>query len=116
MIPTDVLFLIEEYIAAWNEPDPGIRLEILETVWHDDATYTDPVSQADNRAGLDAIIEGFREDNPDAKFIINDKIDHHHGYVRFSWMLHLPNGAEVPGMDYGEVSPDGKLIKIVRFF
>ena len=116
MIPTDILVLIEEYIAAWNEPDPGIRLELLETVWHDEGTYADPVSHAANRAGLDAIIDGFLGDNSGSKFILNDKIDYHHGYVRFYWTLYLATGAEIHGMDFGEVSTDGKLLKIVGFF
>ena len=116
MSPTDIVSLIEEYIAAWNEPDPSVRLDLLETVWHDEGAYTDPLSHATNRAGLDAIIDGFLGDNPGAKFILNDKIDHHHDHVRFYWMLRLANGAEVPGMDYGEVSSDGNLMKIVRFF
>jgi hypothetical protein len=112
----DIVSLIEEYIAAWNEPDPSVRLDLLETVWHDEGTYTDPVSHATNRAGLDAVIEGFLGDNPDAKFMIKGRIDHHHDYARFYWTLHLANSEEIPGMDYGEVSPDGKLVKIVRFF
>lgn len=116
MVPTDILTLIEEYIAAWNEPDSHIRIELLETVWDDEGIYADPVSHAMNRAGLDVIIEGFLEDNPGAKIILNEKIDHHHNYVRFSWTLHLNDGREIPGMDYGEISPDAKLIKIVGFF
>jgi len=43
-------------------------------------------------------------------------IDHHHGHVRFYWQLRLPNGADVPGMDYGEVSAEGQLVRIVGFF
>jgi hypothetical protein len=116
MTSTDILPLIEEYIAAWNEPDPSIRIELLEAVWQENGAYIDPVSHAENRAGLDAIIDGFQGDNPGAKFILNEKIDFHHGRVRFYWDLHLANGMEIPGMDYGEVSLDGKLVKIVGFF
>ena len=116
MPSTDIVSLIEEYIAAWNEPDPGVRLDLLETVWQDEGTYTDPVSHAANRAGLDAIIDGFLGDNPGAKLILNDTIDQHHGYIRFGWIIRAANSAEIPGMDFGEVSSDGKLVKVVRFF
>ena len=116
MTSIDIVSLVEEYIAAWNEPDPSVRLDLLDTVWQDEGAYTDPVSHATNRAGLDVIIEGFLGDNPGAKFTIKGNIDHHHGYIRFYWLLRLADGAEIPGMDYGEASPDGKLVKIVRFF
>jgi hypothetical protein len=31
-------------------------------------------------------------------------------------MLHYPNGIQQSGMDYGEVSPQGRLAKITGFF
>jgi hypothetical protein len=33
--------LIDTYCAAWSDPDPMRRREILERVWADGATYTD---------------------------------------------------------------------------
>ncbi len=114
--PTDVSPLIENYVAAWSEPDPTLRRKLLEAVWQEDGTYTDPISHASNRAGLDAIIARFLKDNVGAKFTLKGQPDYHHTYIRFYWTLHLANGREMPGMDYGEVSPEGKLVKIVGFF
>jgi hypothetical protein len=107
---------IEKYLAAWNEPEPAARRALLEACWSADGTYTDPRSHGANLAELDAIIAGFLSASPGAEFTLNDKIDAHHGYVRFYWTLHFANGTELPGMDYGEIAPDGKLKKIVGFF
>jgi hypothetical protein len=116
MTPADVDILIGKYIAAWSEPDPAARRALLEVVWSADGTYTDPLSHASNREELDTLIAKFLENNSGAKFTLRDKIDFHHGYVRFYWTLHLANDRVLPGMDYGEVAPDGKLSKIVGFF
>jgi Domain of unknown function (DUF3291)/SnoaL-like domain len=114
--PMTIESTLEKYVAAWSEPDAAARQSLLEAVWSADGTYTDPMSHAANRAELDAIIARFLSANPGAKFTLKDKIDSHHGHVRFFWTLHFANGTELPGMDYGELAPDGKLIKIVGFF
>ena len=116
MTSIDINTLIEDYIAAWSEPDSKTRQRLLEAVWHDEGIYTDPSSHAVNRAELDASIAKFLAGNPGAKFTLKDKIDYHHSHVRFYWTLRLANGTEIPGMDYGKVSPEGKLVKIVGFF
>jgi hypothetical protein len=113
---TDVEAMIQKYIAAWNEPDDDARKALLDAVWSHGAAYTDPQSHADNQAELDAIIAGFQAGNPGAKFTLKDPLDHHHHHVRFYWTLQLANGTIMQGMDYGEITPDGKLAKIVGFF
>src|SRR5215475_13049474 len=100
----DIDSLIKEYAAAWSEPDPVARRSLLEAVWHETGTYTDPMVHAANRVELDAIIARFLSDNPGASFSVSGKIDYHHGHVRFYWLLNFANGNEFPGMDYGEVA------------
>jgi hypothetical protein len=108
--------LITGYTSAWSEPDPQRRRAFLETVWEADGVYTDPQAYAPGRDALDAVIAGFLASTPGATFTLNGAVDHHHSHIRFYWTLRLANGHEVPGMDYGEISPDGKLSKIVGFF
>lgn len=108
--------LILGYTAAWSEPDPKKRIELLNQVWEEDGEYTDPMMHATNRSSLDRGIASFLADNPGASFSLDGNIDQHHHYVRFFWILQLYNGSQVKGMDYGEISPNGKLRKIVGFF
>jgi hypothetical protein len=108
--------LIEGYLAAWKEPKATKRRKLLDRVWEENGEYTDPLMHAPNRERLEAYIERFLADNPGASFSIQGKIEHHNHYLHFFWSLRLPNGSQVAGMDYGEVSPAGKLKKIVGFF
>jgi hypothetical protein len=108
--------LIKNYTAAWSEPDAVSRQSLLEAVWEQAGTYTDPLSRAADRAELHALIGKFLADYPGAVFSLKGKVDAHHAHVRFYWTLHMSNGEALEGMDYGEVSPQGKLVKIVGFF
>ena len=116
MTTNEITVLVANYVAAWSEPDPASRQRLLEIVWDDKGTYTDPMSSATGRSELDALIAHFLGASPGAKFIVNGKIDRHHSHVRFYWRLRLATGLEMDGMDYGELSPAGKLVKIVGFF
>jgi hypothetical protein len=108
--------LIKDYVTAWSEPDPDVRQRLLEGVWEKDGVYIDPMTQATTREMLNEVIAQFHRNNPGGTFTVDGKIEHHHRHVRFNWRLRFPNGSEVSGMDYGEVTPEGKLSKIVGFF
>ena len=114
--PLDPEHVVAGYIAAWSEPDDTARDALLARVWADDGTYTDPTVALTGRAALNAHIGGFLAGNPGARFTLDRPYDHHHGHVRFYWTLHFANGVTIPGMDYGELSPEGKLVRIVGFF
>jgi hypothetical protein len=107
---------IQRYIAAWSEPDPAARQQHLAAAWDEHGTYTDRTAHLAGRAALDAHIGQFLAANPGAGFILTAPLDHHHQHVRFYWTLRFAHGAELPGMDYGELGPDGKLVKIIGFF
>ena len=44
--------LITAYCAAWSEPDPGRREQMLKDVWVEEGTYTDPTAHATGRREL----------------------------------------------------------------
>jgi hypothetical protein len=108
--------IVDPYLRAWNEPDPAARQALLAAVWDETGTYTDPTAHVEGRAALDAHIGRFLAANPGALFTLTAPIDHHHQSVRFFWRLRFANGQALDGMDYGELSPAGKLAKIVGFF
>jgi hypothetical protein len=113
----DVDELIDTYCAAWSDPDPSRRREILGTVWAEGATYTDPTVHA---AGLDALlahIEGVVTQRPGAKVVRTSRVDLHHGLARFAWHVQLPDGSTLPeGLDLAELSADGRIGRIIGFF
>ncbi len=109
--------LIGLYTAAWREPDRALRQELLACIWAEDGTYSDPTAQVEGRQALVDHIEGFLAQFPGAHFVVTSRIDTHHQRLRFTWRMMLADGTVfADGIDFGELSPDGKLRQIVGFF
>src|SRR3546814_13422589 len=99
--------LIDRYIAAWNETDPGRRRDLVARVWTDDATYVDPLMRGDGAAGIDAIIAGVQAQFPGWRFARTGRVHAYADHVRFSRELGPQVApAPVPGTDFwGPSSP-----------
>jgi hypothetical protein len=113
----DVDELIDTYCAAWSDPDPLRRREILSTVWADGATYTDPTVHAAGVDELLAHIAGVVAQRPGANVVRTSRVDLHHGLARFAWHVELPDGSALPeGLDLAELTADGRIGRIIGFF
>lgn len=109
--------LVTDYCEAWNEADPTARDAKLAAVWADGGVYSDPTVQAIGRSELVAHIGRVLARNPDSRIVRTSKVDHHHGLLRFSFARILRNGDVLrDGIDFGEVTGDGRLIRITGFF
>lgn len=105
------------YVAAWNEPDAAARLKILVGCWADEAAYLDPNVELKGRAALVQHISKVQAGRPGARIEMMSGIDVHHNVVRFLWRLVRADGsAGDVSIDFGEISADGRLAKIVGFF
>jgi hypothetical protein len=116
---TDALTqLIDRYCAAWSDPSPARRAELLAQVWADGATYTDPAVHAAGSAQLLAHIDKVIARRPGAKVVRTSAVDVHHGIARFAWHVVQADGTSLPeGLDIADLSPDGRRIRrIVGFF
>jgi hypothetical protein len=108
--------MIDQYCASWGEDDPARRTEMLQEVWAERATYTDPMVHVEGRQSLVAHIGAMRQQFPGAKIVRTSAIDRHNHCARFGWRLEQPNGTPLPeGLDIAEFR-DGKLQSIVGFF
>ena len=109
--------IVDTYGSSWNEPDVTKRREILEQVWADDATYTDPQSDVTGRDALIELISGFQAQVNGAKIVATSAVDEHHGKIRFTWQMQAADRATMmEGIDFGELAPDGRIKNIVGFF
>jgi hypothetical protein len=110
------------YIEAWNTPDEQSRRNLLDRCWADDGTYTDPISEVHGKEALVAHIGRFLSEGPSGRgpgyrIPIGSGVEHHHGVIRFTWVLLDPEGAPVyEGLDVGELAADGRLQRIIGFF
>jgi hypothetical protein len=108
---------VGQYVAAWHEPDPGVRGALLGACWAVDGVYCDPLGRAEGRDGLSALIASFRERLPGTRIDLDSGVDEHDGYLRFAWRMLAPDGAvTLEGVDFGEVDDAGLLRRIVGFF
>jgi hypothetical protein len=108
--------MIDQYCASWGEDDSARRAALLQEVWAERATYTDPMAHVQGRGNLVAHIGAVRQQFPGAKIVRTSAIDRHNHCARFAWKLEQSNGTSLPeGIDIAEFR-DGKLQSIVGFF
>ena len=108
--------IIERYIAAWNETDPGRRRELVDSLWTADGSYTDPLADAHGRDEIDGLIGAVQDQFPDFVFTLGGPVDANHNQARFSWHLG-PAGGEpvVIGFDVAVLDADGQLASVHGF-
>jgi hypothetical protein len=114
----DTTHLIDRYCAAWSDPDAQRRAALLQQVWAEGATYTDPTVHAAGWAELLAHIDRVQARRPGGKVLRTSELDVHHGVVRFAWKAIDASGATLrAGIDLAFLSPDGARIeRILGFF
>jgi hypothetical protein len=110
-----IIELIDRYIATWNETDDARRQDLIKQTWTADATYVDPLMQAEGHTGLNTMIAGLQQQLPGVIFTRQGNVDAHNGRVRFSWQV-APSGAApiAGGVDFGLIT-DGRLKSITGF-
>jgi len=107
--------LLDRYIAMWNETDPERRHALIAQIWTEDARYVDPVSEAEGRASIDAMVYGVHERFPGHRLRRTSDPDAHHDRVRFAWELAPQTGpAVVKGIDFAVI--DGQRLQSVTGF
>ena len=112
---TDISAVIDNYIAAWNEADPGRRRAIVADTFADDATYLDPLMSGEGHSGIDAMIGAAQQQFPGHRFELAMGPDAHNDRVRFAWSL-VGDGAPVAaGVDFATVADDGRLRAVTGF-
>jgi len=108
--------LIDNYLRAWNETDALRRRALIEEVYSERATYTDPMTQARGRDEIDATVAAVQAMFPGHVFSLAGNVDAHHDLVRFQWHLGTPGTAEplVVGFDVVELD-NGRIDRVHGF-
>ena len=109
--------VVVRYLAAWNEPEPKRRRELVAKAWIDDGTYVDGAREGRGHDGLDAMIGTAQQHFPGYRLRLASGIETHHEYLRFSWVA--GGTAEAPlyikGTDFVVVAGDGRIRSVVGF-
>jgi hypothetical protein len=109
--------IVKIYCDAWGEPDLAKRRQLLQRVWADDGTYTDPVTHVAGREALLQRISAHLQKYPGSRIVPSSHADVHHSMLRFTWQFLASDGkVQTEGIDFGEMTSDGRIRKIVGFF
>jgi hypothetical protein len=108
---------VVRYLAAWNEPEPKKRRELVAKAWSEDGTYVDAARDGRGHDNLDAMIGTAQSHFPGYRLRLASGIEAHHDYLRFSWVA--GGTAEAPlyikGTDFVVVGGDGRITSVVGF-
>ena len=109
--------IIDQYIAAWNETDPGARRALVASLWAADGSYTDPLADARGPAEIDGLIGAAQQQFPGCVFTLGGSVDANHNQARFTWHLG-PSGSGEPiviGFDVAVMNDDGQIRAVHGF-
>jgi hypothetical protein len=113
---TELIAVVDGYIAMWNETDPERRRFIIEQTWTADGSYVDPHAEVAGAEGIGALVAAVQEQFPGHRFVLASGPDAHHDRVRFTWQLVAESGAAVAtGLDVAVVADDGRLRAVTGF-
>ena len=109
--------IVERYIAAWNETDASRRRKLVDELWSEDGSYTDPLADAHGRAEIDGLIGAVQQQFPGFVFTLGGPVDAHHEQVRFTWNLGPEGAAEavVVGFDVAVLNGGGQIRSVYGF-
>src|SRR3954453_6300720 len=111
----DITTVVDDYIAAWNEPDAERRLALAAAVWTEDGTYLDPLMEGAGQDGIAEMIGAAQTQFPGHRFELVFGPDAHHGHARFAWRLVGSDGPVAAGVDFAVVAEDGRLRAVTGF-
>jgi hypothetical protein len=108
--------LNDRYLACWNETDAAARRSLIDELWAEDATYTDPLADVRGRDQIDATIAAVQQQFAGFVFTPGSHVDAHHDRARFTWGLG-PAGGEpvVEGFDVVVLDAGGRIEAVHGF-
>jgi hypothetical protein len=112
---SDLVDLVNDYLATWNETDPTARRTMIDALWTEDCTYVDPMAEAHGRDQVDAVIAAVQAQFPGFVFTLGEGVDAHHEQARFTWELG-PEGGEALVVGFDVAVFDGGRLRSVYGF
>jgi hypothetical protein len=112
---TDPTQIVDRYLEAFNETDPARRRELVEALFTEESTYTDPQVELRGPAELDGFIAQTQGQFPGFTFTLGGPIDAHHEQLRFQWHA---GPVEAPDQFIGFdviVTDDGRIRNVYGF-
>jgi SnoaL-like domain len=108
---------LDDYFAAWNEPQTAQRRTLLQRSLTADVELVHPIWGRSH--GIDARvahIDNYQSALPDTTVVLASGLDSHNDLVRYGWDIVDQDGHRVmEGIDVVELADDGRLKRILLF-
>lgn len=109
--------LVDAHLAAYGEPDAQARRRAIQSLWNASGRLVDPPMESAGHAGISDQAATLLAQFPGHTFRRTTAVDLHHGFARYGWALHNPQGeAVLEGEDFVVQDVDGFLLTVVGFF
>lgn len=100
---------VDGYVAAWNEPDPAVRAQLLDASITDDFEFSGPTGTFRGREAVEGLIVALRVRMAGATVARVGPV----AGGAFRWSIVTAEGATLlEGVDEVESAPDGRLARI----
>jgi hypothetical protein len=106
------------YSAAWNEPDPDARKDLIHRAWSDEGVLFDPETP-EGLVGGDALIEyiaGTHEEMPDLIVAETAPPEVLGNRLRVRWEARQAELQVYTGTDFVEFAEDGRVSRVTMFY
>jgi hypothetical protein len=114
---TDITTAIDIHLAAYCDPDPERRCELIASVWHTDGALIDPPFEGAGHNEIAAMADVVLTHYTDHTFRRTTNVDSHHNFARYAWELVDTDGTvAVGGTDIVEFDDAGRLVRVIGFF
>ncbi|HEX2047222.1 MAG TPA: nuclear transport factor 2 family protein [Acidimicrobiales bacterium] len=109
MTPGDLEAAVDGYVAAWNEPDPLVRAQLLAASVTDGFEFTGPTGTFRGREAVEGLIVALQSRLAGATVVRLGPVED----GTFRWAIVAEGGATLlEGVDHAEAAPDGRLTRI----
>ena len=114
---THLTTAIDIHLAAYCDPDPARRFELVASVWHTDGALIDPPFEGAGHEGIAAMTDAVLAHYAGHTFRRTTAVDAHHNFARYQWELVDADGTvAVGGNDIVEIDDAGRLVRVIGFF
>lgn len=108
---------VDTYVAAWNESDTATCAEMLDQVFSEAGSYTDPTIHVSGRDALVAHVAGFQQRLAGATMERRSRVDGYGDVLRFAWAAVGTDGnVIVEGVDFVALDEDRRIRSVTGFF
>ncbi len=114
-IPARIQANIEAYVAAWNEHDAAVRMQLVAKSCTGDVVMCTAGRRIRGHAELDAMMADFQRRRPHWRAVFSSAIDVQGNLFRYTGAVEGPSAAGGDAFDAGECDDDGRIRLLLTF-